>query len=328
MATLTMRHDFRAPPGGPVTLPEIYTAALDQFAWADDHGFRLLVLSEHHGIADGWMPAPLTIAGAALARTKRARVLVSASILPLHDPIRIAEQIAVLDNAFPGRLWVVFGAGYRKEEFEMAGMEHAARGQILEDDVQAVLDALTGEEFEWRGRDVQVTPRPVTDPRHMLFVGGGVPAAARRAARLKLPMFPMNTDQAVRDAYLDEAKKVGYTAGFVIEPVGPTFVHVTNDPEKTWSEIGKYLLYESQTYASYQTAGQHSVPGVNAQSLDDLRKSEQYVVGTPADVLAKLQQVPPTGAITFNPLAGGLPPSLAQPSLDLFATEVLPKLVK
>src|SRR6516164_8113304 len=156
MATLTMRHDFRAPPGGPVTLPEIYTAALDQFAWADDHGFKLLVLSEHHGIADGWMPAPLTMAGAALARTQRARVLISASILPLHDPIRVAEQIAVLDNAFPGRLWVVFGAGYRLEEFEMAGMEHAARGQILEDHVQAVLDALTGEEFEWRGRDVQV----------------------------------------------------------------------------------------------------------------------------------------------------------------------------
>jgi alkanesulfonate monooxygenase SsuD/methylene tetrahydromethanopterin reductase-like flavin-dependent oxidoreductase (luciferase family) len=328
MATLAMRHDFRAPPGGPVTRPEIYTAALDQFTWADDHGFRLLVLSEHHGIPDGWMPAPLTIAAAVLARSKRARVLVSASILPLHDPIRVAEQIAVLDNAFPGRLWVVFGAGYRVEEFDMAGLEHAARGRILEEHVSAVLDALTGEAFEWRGRDVQVTPRPVTDPRHMLFVGGGVPAAARRAARLKLPMFPMNTDQAVRDAYIDEAKKVGYTAGFVIEPVGPTYVHVTHDPEKTWSDIGTYLLYESQTYASYQTPGQHSMPGINAQSVDDLRNSDQYVVGTPEEVLAKLQQVPSMGAITFNPLAGGLPPALAQPSLDLFAAEVLPELVK
>jgi alkanesulfonate monooxygenase SsuD/methylene tetrahydromethanopterin reductase-like flavin-dependent oxidoreductase (luciferase family) len=326
MAILAMRHDFRAPPGGPVSLPEIYKAGLEQFAWADAHGFMSLVLSEHHGVADGWLPAPLTMAAAVLARTQNARVVISASILPLHDPIRIAEQIAVLDNAFPGRLWVVFGAGYRMEEFEMAGMEHAARGRILEEHISTVLDALTGEPFEWRGRDVQVTPRPVSDPHRMLFVGGGVAAAARRAARLMLPMFPMNTDQSVRDAYFDEAKKVGYTNGFCIEPVGPTFVHVTMDPEKTWAEIGSFLLYESQSYASYQTPGQHSTPGINAQTVDDLKKSPQYVVGTPGDVLAKLQQVPAMGGITFNPLAGGLPPVLAQPSLDLFASDVLPHL--
>ena len=52
--------------------------------------------------------------------------MVSAAILPLHDPVRIAEQIAVLDNAAPGRLWIVVGAGYRVEEFEMAGAR--ARG--------------------------------------------------------------------------------------------------------------------------------------------------------------------------------------------------------
>jgi alkanesulfonate monooxygenase SsuD/methylene tetrahydromethanopterin reductase-like flavin-dependent oxidoreductase (luciferase family) len=326
MAFLAMRHDFRAQPDGPVTMPEIYAAALEQFAWADEHGFDSLVLSEHHGVADGWLPAPLTIAGAVLARSQRARVTISASILPLHDPIRIAEQITVLDNAFPGRLWVVFGAGYRTEEFEMAGLEHAARGRILEEHVEAVLEALGGETFEWRGRDVCVTPKPVTDPRRMCFIGGGVPAAARRAARLRLSLFPMNTDAAVRDAYYDEAKKVGFTKGFVIEPVGPTFVYVTPDPEKAWTEIGPYLLYESQTYASYQTPGQHSTPGINAQNLDDLKQSPQYVVGTPDAVLETLRAVPPMGGITFHPLAGGMPPDLAWPSLRLFADAVLPQL--
>ncbi len=326
MAVLAMRHDFRAPAFGPVSIREIYDAALEQFVWADQHGFQLCVLSEHHGVDDGWCPAPLTVAAAVLARTERTRVMISACILPLHDPIRIAEQIAVLDNAFPGRLWVVFGAGYRVEEFEMAALEHAARGRILEEHVGVLLQALQGEPFEWGGRDVTVTPKLVTDPQRMFFVGGGVAAAARRAARLHLPMFPMNADPEVKAAYEDEAKKVGYTTGYVIAPSGPTCVHVADDPERAWQEIGPYVLYESQTYASFQTPGQHSLPGVKAATIDDLKQSPQYVVGTPDDVLARLQALPATSGVTFNPLAGGLPPSLAWPSLELFANKVQPRL--
>ncbi len=208
----------------------------------------------------------------------------------------------------------------------MAGLEHAARGRILEEHVEAVLEALTGEPFEWRGRNVCVTPKPTRDPRRMLFVGGGVAAAARRAARLRLPMFAMNNDAAVRDAYTDEAAKIGYEGGYVLQPVGPTFVHVTDDPERAWREIGPYVLYEAQTYASYQTPGQHSTPAVHAESVADLMASPQYVVGTPDQVLERLRTVPPNGGITFNPLAGGLPPALAWDSLDRFAEHVLPEL--
>src|SRR5260370_37825133 len=162
MAFLSMRHDFRAPAFAPESSQEIYATALEQFAWADDHGFDSLVLSEHHGVDDGWMPAPLTMAAAVLARTARARLMISASILPLHDPIRVAEQIAVLDNAFPGRMWVVFGAGYRYEEFEMGGLEHAARRRVLEEHVGAVLEALTGDRCDSRRRDVRGPPPPGT----------------------------------------------------------------------------------------------------------------------------------------------------------------------
>jgi len=326
MAFLSMRQDFRAPAFAPESAPEIYATALEQFAWADANGFDSLVLSEHHGVDDGWMPAPLTMAAAVLARTARARLMISAAILPLHDPIRIAEQIAVLDNAFPGRTWIVFGAGYRVEEFDMAGLEHAARGRVLEEHVRTVLDALAGEPFEWRGREVVVTPKPVTDPQRFLFVGGGVPAAARRAARLRLSMFPMNADAVVREAYFDEAKKIGFEGGFMLQPVGPTFVHVADDPEKAWAEIGKYVLYEAQTYASFQTPGQHSTPGVHAASVDDLKASPQYVVGTPDEVYERLKDVPTNGGIVFNPLAGGMPAALGWSSLELFAAKVLPRL--
>jgi alkanesulfonate monooxygenase SsuD/methylene tetrahydromethanopterin reductase-like flavin-dependent oxidoreductase (luciferase family) len=325
MPYLCMRHDFRAPAFGPASTRDIYEAALDQYEWADKQGFDLLVLSEHHGIDDGWQPAPLTMAGVLLGRTKRARVMVSAAILPLHDPVRMAEQIAVLDNSAPGRLWIVVGAGYRTEEFEMAEVDHAARGKTLEEYVGVLLEAWKGEPFEWRGRKIVVTPKPASQPHPMVLVGGGVPAAARRAARLRLPMLPMNTDQVVRDAYKDEGKKVGYR-GLVVETQGPTFVHVAEDPERAWAEIGPYVLYEAQTYASYQTPGQHSTPGVKAETVDDLKASPQFVVGTPEQVRARLEQVPPDGSITLSPLAGGLPPALSWASLELFASQVMPHL--
>jgi alkanesulfonate monooxygenase SsuD/methylene tetrahydromethanopterin reductase-like flavin-dependent oxidoreductase (luciferase family) len=294
--------------------------------WADEHGFNSLVLSEHHGVDDGWCPAPLTIAAAVLARTKRARVMISASVLPLHDPIRIAEQITVLDNAFPGRLWITFGAGYRVEEFEMAGVAHEDRGKVLEAAVQTVLDALTGEPFEYQGRTVRVTPKPVTPPNRMLFVGGGVPAAARRAARLRLPMFPMNANPALREAYNDEAAKIGFKGGFVIEPGGPTFVYVADDPDKAWAAIGPYVLHEVQTYTSFQTPGQKSLPSVHATTIEDLKQSPQYLVGTPDDVLAGLQALPANAGVVFNPLAGGMPAALGWSSLELFAAKVQPHL--
>ncbi|MDQ1467762.1 MAG: hypothetical protein QOH10_2177, partial [Actinomycetota bacterium] len=164
MPFLCMRHDFRAPSFGPASARDIYAAALEQFVWADRNGFDMLVLSEHHGIDDGWLPAPLTMAGVVLGKTERARVMVSASILPLHDPVRLAEQIAVLDNVAPGRLWTVVGAGYRVEEFEMAGADHAARGRTLEEYVAVMLQAWSGEPFEWQGRTVTVTPKPASQP--------------------------------------------------------------------------------------------------------------------------------------------------------------------
>lgn len=329
---LTMRQDFRAPGFGPASSSEIYSSALEMWRWAEAQGFDMNVVSEHHGVDDGWISAPLTVAAMGMARTERIPFFVSACLLPLHDPVRIAEQIAVIDCAAPGRLITVFGAGYRVEEFEMAGVPHKERTKVLEEYVSVVVRALTEERFDWRGRTISVTPRPITKPHPTIMVGGGVPAAARRAARLRLPMMPMNADPELPQAYNEEAEKIGYTGGFVTHPNGPTFVHVTDDPERAWAEIGPFLLYETQTYASYQTPGQHSMPVVHADDLDGLRAATATLwVDTPDGILARLADAaadPATAvhALNFHPLAGGLPPDLAWASLELFAAKVQPKI--
>ena len=98
-------------------------------AVADRNGFMAVSLEEHHGVDDGWSPAPLTTAGLILGRTKNMRVMVQALLVPLNDPLRVAEQVAVLDLASGGRINVVAGLGYRPEEYAdgRRGLEDARR---------------------------------------------------------------------------------------------------------------------------------------------------------------------------------------------------------
>ena len=128
MATFTIRFDQRVPDFAAVTPAEQYRTCLEQSAWADQHGFMSIVLSEHHGVDDGYLPAPLSLAGVILGRTQSAMVTISALLVPLHDPVRLAEQIAVLDLASGGRLITVAGLGYRQEEFDMAGIPRKGQG--------------------------------------------------------------------------------------------------------------------------------------------------------------------------------------------------------
>src|SRR5262249_5684862 len=155
-----IRYDLRVPPFSSTTHAGQYRACLDQCAWADEQGFDLVVLSEHHGVDDGYMSAPLTLAAAIAGRTSRVQINIAAVLLPLHDPIRFAEQVAAVELVSGGRLSFVAGLGYRHEEFAMAAVDRKRRGSLLEEYVEVLRKAWTGEPFEWRGRTIRVTPKP------------------------------------------------------------------------------------------------------------------------------------------------------------------------
>jgi alkanesulfonate monooxygenase SsuD/methylene tetrahydromethanopterin reductase-like flavin-dependent oxidoreductase (luciferase family) len=326
MPMLAMRHDLRAPAFGTATYPEIAAASLEQWRWADEHGFDMLVVTEHHCVDDGWNPAPLVTAGMLAASTKRSPISLSALVLPLHDPVRVAEQIAVIDNVAPGRLVTTLAAGYRPEEFASAGVDFRRRGRLLEEYVGVLRQAWTGEPFEWAGRTTVVTPRPATAPHPMIMIGGGTEVAARRAARLGLPLMPQIWYPQLDEWYAQEAAAHGYEGGFVIRPAGYTFVWVDDDPDRAWSEIGEHLLYETQTYAQWNVGSVGSLNLVDAGSVDDLKKAPNLLVGTPDEVVAAWQAADDGAAFVLQPLAGGIPPAPAEAMLDRFATAVLPRI--
>jgi alkanesulfonate monooxygenase SsuD/methylene tetrahydromethanopterin reductase-like flavin-dependent oxidoreductase (luciferase family) len=324
MTMLGMRFDLRVPDFAPVTTAEQYQTCLEMADWADRLGFDFLALSEHHASPDGYLPAPIPLAAAILGRTGRIGVNIAAVLLVLHDPIRVAEELAVVDLFAPGRITVTAGLGYRAVEFEMAGVDKKQRGKLLEEYVGVLRQAWTGEPFEWRGRTIQVTPKPATPGGPMILMGGGSEAAARRAARLHCGFFPSLGDQAIADAYWDECAKVGFDAGFCNLPSGPAFYMVSDDPDKTWSEIGPNVEHDVKMYASWQAGEQRSsidVPG--AETWQDVRASGVYRVLTPEETVALAKE---QGALMLHPLMGGITPELAWRSLELVEQKVLPQL--
>ncbi|MFN2545762.1 MAG: LLM class flavin-dependent oxidoreductase [Actinomycetota bacterium] len=326
MAIVGLRYDLRSPGWAATKHPELYAACLEQSAWADDHGVDIVTLSEHHGVDDGFLPAPLTMAAAIAARTTRVPITIAAALLPLHDPIRLAEQIAVVDLVSRGRVSIVAGAGYAVQEFAMAGVDRKQRGKLLEESIEVMRQAWTGEPFEYRGRTVRVTPTPFSKPHPMILIGGSSEAAARRAARLRLPFFPAIDDPHLVEVYREECDAGGFTGGFSMLPHGPGFVHIAEDPDKAWAEIAPYAWYDAETYRSWQTPGTRSAVTSHAADVDELRREGVYRVVTPDQCVELAEELGPAGALVLHPLLCGMPVELGWESLELFASKVLPRI--
>lgn len=316
-----IRYDLRVPPFSTATHAEQYAACLDQCAWADRNGLDVVVLSEHHGVDDGYMSSPVTLAAAIGGRTQRIPINIAAVLVPLHDPIRLAEQLATASLATGGRVSLVAGLGYRAEEFEMAGVDRKRRGRLLEEYVEVMRRAWTGEPFEWRGRMVRVTPKPASPP--LIMIGGSTEKAARRAARLGCGFFPSIGDPKLKEIYEEECRAVGFAGGFVSLPGGPGFVHVSEDPERDWARIGEHALYDARTYAAWQTPDQRSQVHVSGQTVEEVRASGVYQILTPDQCVELAQR---QGRIILHPLMGGIPAKLGWESLELFEKKVLPRL--
>lgn len=326
MPLSVIRFDMRQPGRSPREVQEAYATALEMSEWADQKAFDMLVLSEHHASDDGFLPSPLVFAGAVAGRTKHIPLNVAALLVPLHDPIRLAEDIAVLDLASNGRVSIVAGLGYRPVEYALLGKDWTRRGKLMDESLGTMLQAWTGEPFEHNGVTVRVMPRPVSQPHPLLLIGGSGPAAAKRAARFGFGFFPPVGDQALADLYLAECERLGRRPGIVALPAGPGTLFVADDPDRMWSEIGEYLLADAMTYASWQTDDIRSHVKAVATTVADLRAEGVYQILTPQQCLDLAAELGPMGAFTHHPLCGGTPPDQAWASLELFVDKVMPNL--
>jgi alkanesulfonate monooxygenase SsuD/methylene tetrahydromethanopterin reductase-like flavin-dependent oxidoreductase (luciferase family) len=316
----TLRFDMRAPASG-APPSSLYPAALDMAEWAETRGLILLVVSEHHAAEDGFLPSPLLMAAALAGRTKSVPIAVSALILPLYNPVRLAEDIGVLDHLSGGRISYTVGIGYRPEEFESLGADYHRRGELADAHLEVLLKALGGERFDVAGRGVLVRPAPEAKVR--ISYGGGTVQAARRAARYGLGFNAQNNLPELAHAYYDECARHGRVPGRLQQPRPgfPTTVFVADDVDRAWEEIGPYLLHDAVSYAD----GHHDPNIVSlsiAKTIDELRSENGshriYTVTQAVDAIAR------DGNLSLHPLCGGMPPDIAWPYLRRVVDEVMP----
>jgi alkanesulfonate monooxygenase SsuD/methylene tetrahydromethanopterin reductase-like flavin-dependent oxidoreductase (luciferase family) len=324
MPLLSLRYDLRRAPFASATSADLVATALDQCEWADRLGFATVTLSEHHGSPDGYLPSPLVFGAAIAARTRNLRLVIAALIAPLHDPIRLAEDVAVLDVLSNGRVIPVVSGGYVESEFQAFGKRLADRARVMEEIVPWLTRAWSGEPFEHNGAKVRVMPRPVQTPRPPIFMGGGSAAAARRAARHADHFMP--TVPAFYPIFREERVKLGKPDPGPLPRTTGNFLYVTEDPDRAWQQIAPYAMHEMNAYGQWMAEAGTTGPYRPIEDPDELRKTGEYVLMTPDQLIETARGMSGFDTILFHPLMGGMDPELSWTSLRLFEAKVLPAL--
>ncbi|MFK8019458.1 MAG: LLM class flavin-dependent oxidoreductase [Pseudomonadales bacterium] len=323
MVDFALRYDMRQPAFCSASKAEMYTTAIEQCAWAENNGFTTVHLSEHHGSEDNYCPSPLLLATAIAARTEKLALMLSALIAPLHHPIKLAEDLSVLDIISKGRLIPILSAGYRAEEFRAFGRELRDRKSYMDNIVPLLNSAWSGKPFDHEGVSVTVTPTPHSVPRPMLFMGGSSRAAARRAAKHADFFIPSGPE--IFEMYREELVKLGKDDPGPMPKAPSSVFFVAEDKDQYWEQIAPHLQHETNIYASWAEQAEVFTPYKHFDNIDDLRASEAYRLFTPNELVDFCRNNPKMHLLT-HPMCGGISPDTAWQSLLAFSAKVLPAL--
>ena len=294
-----LKYDLRAPGFGPPA-EELYQACIEQCAWAEQHGFTGVRFHEHHASEDGYLPSPIVMGGVVAGATTKLAIRFSVIVLPVHEPLRIAEDLAVLDIASRGRVELVVGAGYVPYEFTMFGRDVATAraGRAQRADSPRRVD---GGGFDIDGRPARIRPRHYRGRSIPIALGGSSVRAARQAARIADGFDPV--PRRFLDAYLRESAAFGKDPGWYPGPGHELrLLHVATDPDAAWARIRRYAAHKNEAYTRLGGIGGERVPAT--PDPDQLRASGAYRIVTPKECVELLRGLGPDADVQLHPLVG------------------------
>jgi alkanesulfonate monooxygenase SsuD/methylene tetrahydromethanopterin reductase-like flavin-dependent oxidoreductase (luciferase family) len=329
-------HDFRCPPGSEVPMPQVYADTFDQIVLAEQLGLELCWFTEHHFIADGYLPNFVPVAAAAAARTSRIRFSTDICLLPFRHPVRLAEDLAILDNISDGRMELGAGMGYAAHEFQGFGIPLSRRVSLTEETLEILRLAWSGEPFTFEGkrytfRDLRVTPDPVQDGGPPLWIAATSRPGALRAARFDTNLLPQGPRSAVLEPWQEELRATGRDPGE--KRVGLIRgVFVTDDPEREWTAVAAAEKYRRDVYVDIikasadhkDQARQRSSGPRQPLPLNPLVWTVGDVDHCVAELTALMTEHQVTDLVTWGG-PPGLAPSVMNDSLERFARLVVPR---
>ena len=342
---------LQAPPA--LAHPDVVQNEIVQMVWTEELGYDSIWLTEHHFIEYGLSVSPAILATAAAMKTERVRIGLAAAILPFHDPIRLAEEMAMVDILSGGRIDVGVGRGNRPVEFEGYRIPQIESRERFEETLAIMVRAWTQERFSFEGQhftipEVRVIPKPVQRPHPPLYIVCVSPDTIESTALRGLPMLnsilrgPIDALAAQRDTYVKACKKGGRSdaeiAGLLSRWGVSRHIHVAptdaqaqaeaRDAEMWYQDaLRRFLIPENieRVHPLLQPGFRMLAERMGPVTWEQLM-AETLAVGSPDTVARKIEEMQQLGVgeVLCWMNFGGLPQDQVRRSMELFAREVMP----
>jgi alkanesulfonate monooxygenase SsuD/methylene tetrahydromethanopterin reductase-like flavin-dependent oxidoreductase (luciferase family) len=325
---------------GTVPVHQLYEDRLQLLEVADAAGFFCYHLAEHHATPLGMAPSPALFLTAAAQRTRRIRLGPLVYLLPLYNPLRLIEEVCMLDQLSGGRLELGVGRGVTPYELRYYGVDPAGTRAIFNEALAVLIAGLTNPRLTFEGahyhyRDVPMELHPFQQPYPPLWYPTHNPESLQYAARHGYNFVGLGPAVAVRqliDAYWqtwqlhrnDPNRLNGHVAAPKVGILRQVFVAETDDEALAVARAAHRDWYRSITKL-WHDHDDHSVDGLFA--WETATQHETMIFGSPARVREQIARLVETSGCNYvigSFAWGTLPHEKTLRSLQLFAQEVMP----
>lgn len=337
---------FQQAPWDDSSFHEIYDEGIDLVQLAESVGFDSAWASEHHFADDGFSPSPVTALTAFAVATDDIELGTSIALAPFYEPLRLAEDVAVLDQIAGGRVSIGIGLGYREQEFQGYRLSRDDRVQLTIETVDLMKKAWTEEEFTFEGELLKygpatLSPQPASEPRPRVIIGANIPKAVRRAARhadAYMPSRASDVDDVVNQyrIFRDEKAKHDNPVGGYELPV-MFYGMVAEDRDTAWEKMRTGFAYFDDVHANFRTSSpdkwfkveDSSDPLSDTISPERERElQEKAIYGSPSDIIDSIEDLRSKLSddlhFIFRPRHPGMAYEDVAEAVQLFGDEVIP----